>query len=62
MIGVVMVMIGKWNKLGVYNVEEFNLDLFMEELNKWGFLWVEDFNLVFVDELLEKVKELEFVC
>lgn len=63
MIGAAMVMTGKWNKPGVYNVEEFNPDPFMEELNKWGLPWVEDFNPVLVDALPEesKAKESELV-
>ncbi|MNC81867.1 hypothetical protein D3C75_1351430 [compost metagenome] len=56
-----MVMTGKWNKPGVYNVEDFNPDPFMEELNKWGLPWVEDFNPVLVDELPEEAKESELV-
>lgn len=48
MIGVSLVMKGLWRKLGVYNVEEFDLDLFMEELNKWGLLWKESFDLILV--------------
>lgn len=59
MIGAAMVMTGKWNKPGVYNVEEFNPDPFMEELNKWGLPWVEDFNPVLVDELPEESKSKE---
>jgi saccharopine dehydrogenase (NAD+, L-lysine forming) len=31
-----MVMTGKWNKPGVFNIEEFDPDPFMEELNKCG--------------------------
>ncbi|OZB95406.1 saccharopine dehydrogenase family protein [Paenibacillus sp. XY044] len=61
MIGAAMVMTGKWNKPGVYNVEEFNPDPFMEELNKWGLPWVEDFNPVLVDALPEEAKEPELV-
>lgn len=34
-------------------------DPFMEELNKWGLPWVEDFNPVLVDELPEESKEPE---
>ncbi|MBP1566175.1 MAG: saccharopine dehydrogenase family protein [Oscillospiraceae bacterium] len=49
MIGAMMVMTGKWKKPGVYNIEEFDPDPFMEELNKWGLPWVEDFNPVPVD-------------
>lgn len=60
MIGAAMVMTGKWNKPGVFNIEEFDPDPFMEELNKWGLPWVEDFNPVLVDEPV-KEKELELV-
>ena len=49
MIGAMLLMKGKWNKPGVWNVEEFDPDPFMEELNKWGLPWVEDFNPVLVD-------------
>ena len=49
MIGAMLVMNGTWNKPGVYNIEEFNPDPFMEALNKWGLPWVEDFNPVLVD-------------
>lgn len=49
MIGAMMVMTGKWKKPGVYNIEEFDPDPFMEELNKWGLPWVEDFDPVPVD-------------
>ena len=34
-------MEGKWNKPGVHNVEEFDPDPFMEELNKQGLPWHE---------------------
>ena len=43
MIGAMMVLTGKWNKPGVYNVEEFDPDPFMEALNKFGLPWVEDY-------------------
>lgn len=49
MIGAMMVLQGKWKKPGVYNVEEFNPDPFMEELNKCGLPWKEDFAPVLVD-------------
>ena len=61
MIGAAMILTGKWNKAGVYNIEEFDPDPFMEELNKWGLPWVEDFNPVLVDELPEDAKQPEFV-
>ncbi|MCL2773949.1 MAG: saccharopine dehydrogenase family protein [Oscillospiraceae bacterium] len=44
MIGAMMVLTGKWNKAGVYNVEEFDPDPFMDALNKWGLPWKESFN------------------
>ncbi|MBO5459074.1 MAG: saccharopine dehydrogenase family protein [Lachnospira sp.] len=49
MIGAMMLMTGKWNKLGVHNIEEFDPDTFMEALNKFGLPWVEDFNPTLVD-------------
>lgn len=44
MIGAMLLMKGEWKKPGVYNVEEFNPDPFMEALNKWGLPWKESFN------------------
>jgi saccharopine dehydrogenase (NAD+, L-lysine-forming) len=49
MIGAMMVLTGKWKKPGVFNVEEFDPDPFMEQLNKQGLPWVEDFNPALVD-------------
>ena len=49
MIGAMLVMNGTWNKPGVWNVEEFDPDPFMEALNKWGLPWIEDFNPALVD-------------
>lgn len=49
MIGAMLVMNGTWNKKGVYNIEEFDPDPFMDALNKWGLPWEEDFNPVLVD-------------
>ncbi|WP_163141608.1 saccharopine dehydrogenase family protein [Bacillus sp. 22-7] len=57
MIGAMMLMTGKWNKPGVFNIEEFDPDPFMEALNKWGLPWKEDFNPVLVDS--EPLKRLE---
>ena len=45
MIGAMMFLTGKWKKAGVYNVEEFDPDPFMEQLNKQGLPWHELFNL-----------------
>ncbi len=41
MIGARMFMLGLWKRPGVWNVEEFNPDPFMEELNKQGLPWHE---------------------
>lgn len=49
MIGAKLLMEGKWKKPGVYNVEEFDPDPFMEELNKQGLMWHEDHNPTMVD-------------
>ena len=49
MIGAMMVMTGKWKKAGVYNIEEFDPDPFMEALNKWGLPWKESFSPELVD-------------
>lgn len=39
MIGAMLVMNGTWRKPGVYNMEEFDPDPFMDALNKWGLPW-----------------------
>lgn len=49
MIGAMMLVKGIWNKPGVHNVEEFNPDPFMEQLNKCGLPWQESFNPDLVD-------------
>ncbi|MCL1878500.1 MAG: saccharopine dehydrogenase family protein [Defluviitaleaceae bacterium] len=49
MIGAMLVINGAWKKPGVYNVEEFDPDPFMDALNKWGLPWVEDFSPVLVE-------------
>ena len=49
MIGTALLMQGLWEKPGVYNVEEFDPDPFMEMLNKWGLPWQIDENPVLVD-------------
>ena len=41
MIGAMMFLQGKWKQPGVFNVEEFNPDPFMEELNIHGLPWHE---------------------
>ena len=49
MIGAMMVMTGKWRKPGVFNVEEFDPDPFMDALNRWGLPWQESHDPVLVD-------------
>lgn len=44
-IGAMMFLQGKWKKPGVFNVEQFNPDPFMEQLNKQGLPWNELFNI-----------------
>lgn len=39
MIGAMMVMEGIWRKPGVFNIEEFDPDPFMDALNQWGLPW-----------------------
>lgn len=45
MIGAKMFLEGKWKKPGVWNVEEFNPDPFMEDLNTYGLPWKELHNI-----------------
>jgi len=42
MIGAMLILTGKWQGEGVFNVEEFNPDPFMEKLNKYGLPWHEE--------------------
>lgn len=44
MIGVMMFLKGLWKRPGVWNVEEFDPDPFMEALNKYGLPWHEVFD------------------
>lgn len=44
MIGAMMFMKGLWKRPGVWNVEEFDPDPFMEQLNKQGLPWHEVFD------------------
>ena len=43
MIGAMLVMNGTWKGPGVFNIEEFDPDPFMDALNKWGLPWQESF-------------------
>lgn len=49
MIGASMVMTGKWKRPGVYNIEEFDPDPFMDALNKFGLPWHENFAPALID-------------
>ena len=49
MIGAMMYHKGLWKKPGVWNCEQFDPDPFMEQLNKQGLPWVEDFNPELID-------------
>jgi len=51
MIGAMLILRGVWKKPGVYNVEEFDPDPFMDALNKHGLPWQEDLSPVLVDEV-----------
>ncbi len=44
MIGGLMMLTGKWMQPGVYNVEEFDPDPFMDALNQYGLPWHEIIN------------------
>jgi len=50
MIGAMLVMNGTWQKPGVFNIEEFDPDPFMDALNHWGLPWREEHNPVLVEE------------
>lgn len=39
MIGAMMLVTGTWKGPGVFNIEEFDPDPFMDALNKWGLPW-----------------------
>lgn len=49
MIGAMMILKGIWKKPGVYNIEEFDPDPFMDALNKCGLPWKEDFSPTLLD-------------
>ncbi len=44
MLGAMMYLTGKWKKPGVFNVEEFDPDPFMELIGKYGLPWNEEIN------------------
>ncbi len=43
MIGAMMILTGAWKKTGVYNVEQFDPDPFMQKLGVYGLPWIETF-------------------
>ena len=49
MIGAMLVMNGTWKGAGVYNIEQFDPDPFMDALNCWGLPWQESFTPELVD-------------
>lgn len=44
MLGAMMLLTGKWKKPGVFNVEEFDPDPFMELIGKYGLPWNDEVN------------------
>lgn len=49
MCGALMLLTGKWNKAGVYTIEEFDPDPYIEALGKYGLPHRESFSPVLVD-------------
>ncbi|AEY67101.1 saccharopine dehydrogenase family protein [Clostridium sp. BNL1100] len=49
MIGAMMILKGIWKGPGVFNIEEFDPDPFMEELNRCGLPWKESFAPELID-------------
>jgi saccharopine dehydrogenase (NAD+, L-lysine-forming) len=49
MIGAKMMLEKKWQQAGVWNIEQFDPDPFMEDMNKYGLPWhvveLDTFNL-----------------
>lgn len=43
MIGTMMLLTKTWDQAGVFNIEEFDPDPFMDALNTWGLPWQESF-------------------
>jgi saccharopine dehydrogenase (NAD+, L-lysine-forming) len=41
MVGAMMMLTGVWKGKGVFNVEEFDPDPFMEKVAQYGLPWVE---------------------
>ena len=49
MCGALMLLTGKWDKAGVYTVEEFDPDLFLDALDKYGLPRSENHDPALVD-------------
>jgi saccharopine dehydrogenase (NAD+, L-lysine-forming) len=45
MIGAMMILTGQWSGKGVFNVEEFNPDPFLDKLGEYGLPWQEEFDV-----------------
>jgi len=45
MLGALLVLTGEWSGAGVFNVEQFNPDPFMEKIGTYGLPWEEKFNV-----------------
>ena len=43
MIGAMLILQGKWNGKGVFNMEQMDPDPFMDALNRYGLPWQEKF-------------------
>ena len=50
MIGAALMVQGIWSGAGVFNMEQFDPDPFMDMLNIWGLPWKENFNPVFIED------------
>jgi saccharopine dehydrogenase (NAD+, L-lysine-forming) len=50
MIGAALMVQGIWSGAGVFNMEQFDPDPFMDLLNIWGLPWKENFNPVFIED------------
>ncbi|MDR0763981.1 MAG: saccharopine dehydrogenase family protein [Synergistaceae bacterium] len=50
MIGAALIMTGVWRGPGVFNIEEFDPDPFMDALNRFGLPWRENFDPVLLED------------
>jgi saccharopine dehydrogenase (NAD+, L-lysine-forming) len=42
-LGAKMILSGQWSGKGVFNMEQFDPDPFMQEIGAWGLPWIETF-------------------